>query len=168
MPNTLDDRSRKLIFYLYSILEVMRRDNTPTWELLVRTVSGKSAVVGLDDVFLLLSAEGGKDLRVHIERIEKISNPAFYTSGQVLRDVISGRYLLDKAINEGYIYVRGNIDDLLQMYYLVINTLTDANMNQAYLRLWLDFEETWKGGPATDHCWKLEEQLPEFGKGPAG
>ncbi|HSI69909.1 MAG TPA: hypothetical protein VK941_06740 [Gillisia sp.] len=140
----------------------MRRDQSHTWFLLVKAVNGKSAIIGLDDVFLSLTAHGAPDLQVIIKSALKTENPNFYTRGQVLRNIISGKYLLDKAINEGHIYVRGDINELLEMYNLVLNALLDGNVNGDFLTLWLDFVNNWKPEDAKNNCWRLEDQLPVF------
>lgn len=165
MPNLSDNRARHLIFYLNSFIEIMRRDHSPLWAVLVKTVNGKTATIGLDDVFLSLAAQGGTELTVTIKIINRVENPNFYSRGQVLKDIISGKYLLDSAINEGLIYVRGDLMDLLEMYYLVLNVLLEGNINLDYLRLWLDFENNWKSQSPEINCWKLEEQLPDFHPG---
>lgn len=164
MPNSLDNRKLQLISYLERLIEIMRRNQSPTWDLLVKAVDGKSAYVGLDDIYLFLSASGGRQLKVKIEIAEKIENPNFYTRGQVLRNIIAGKYILDKAINDRHLYVRGSLEDLLAMHHLVLNALVDGNINREYLELWLDFETNWKTGPKENNCWKLEDQLPKYRK----
>lgn len=162
MPNSLDSRRQQLISYLERLIEIMRRDHSPTWNLLVKAVDGKSAYVGLDEVYLNLSASGGRQLKIKIEATEKTKNLNFYTRGQVLRNIIAGKYLLDKSIKNRHLYVRSSLENLVAMHHLVLNALVGSNINRDYLELWLDFENNWKTGPEEENCWKLEDQLPEY------
>ena len=161
MQNSLDNRSGLLIHYLQRLIGIMRRERSTIWKLLVKAVDKKSAYIGLDEVYLSLSASGGNQLNVKIEVIEKIDNPNFYAKANVLKNIIAGRYILDKAIDDRKLYVRGSLEDLLNIYQLVNHALVGGNNNQEYLELWLDFESNWRSVD-NNNCWKLENQLPEF------
>lgn len=161
MPNLYDKRSELLIFYLQRFIEILRKENSVTWKLLVKAVNNKKAYIGLDEVFLVLSASGGNQLKVKMEVIEKMENPNFYADSNVLKDIIAGRYILDKAIHDRKLYVRGLLEDLLKIHQLVLHALVNGNKEREYLKLWLDFETNWKSRDKPD-CWKLENQSPKF------
>jgi len=162
MENSSDENTLKLINWLHTLVEIIRSHNTPTWELLVHTVNKKSAIIGIDNTYLSLSAKGGLKLKIEILPYKQIRNPDFYVATNSISDIIAGRFTIDKAINDGHIFIRSQLNDLLNLHYLVMNILADTPIKQDFLILWLDFKKNW-GIIESYEIYCIENQTPSFG-----
>ena len=162
MENSSDEKTLNLINWLHTLIEIIRSSGNPTWGVLVDAVNEKSAIIGFDEVYLSLSAKGGSKLTVEMFPSRKDRSLHFYSTSKTIRNIIAGRVTLDKAIVEGQIFVRSSLNNLLDIYYLVMNILSDSPTKKEYLMLWLDFEKNWRSDKIIEtYC--LEDQIPSFG-----
>lgn len=162
MENSSDENTLKLINWLHTLVEIIRSHDTPTWELLVHTVNNKSAIIGIDSTYLSLSAKGGLKLNIEILPYKQINNPDFHVTSNTIVNIIVGRYTIDKAINDGHIFIRSQLADLLNIHYLLMNVLADTPINQDFLTLWLDFKDNWQIKESYK-TYYIEDQTPSFG-----
>lgn len=160
MANLSGNKAQKLIFLLHSLIAVIKKNNTASWPLLIRAVDGKSAFIRFDDIYLFVSAKNIRQLQIDIYEVKPQKRVDFIITAEVAKAVISGQYLLDKAINEGMIFIRAPLEDLLEMHNLVLSILADGSIHQILLKLWLDFEKNWKTKKVD---WKLEDQISTYG-----
>src|SRR3982751_4322608 len=98
----------QLAEWLHRLVALLLAQGAGVAAQLTRTVAGRSAVLWLDDARLALSASRG-DAAAHVR-----------TSGDALREVIEGRFLLDAAVASGRLDVRANLPDLLAFHELVL------------------------------------------------
>lgn len=160
MGNSSGNKSQKLIFLLHSLIAVIKRNNTASWPLLIRAVDGKSAFIRFDDIYLYVSASNIRQLQIDIYETKPQKRVDFKITAEVVKAVISGQYLLDKAVNEGMIFIRAPLEDLIDLHNLVLSILADGSTHQLLLKLWLDFEKYWKTAKVN---WKLEDQISTYG-----
>ena len=143
MVNSANSSSELLTQWLHNLIEILRIQEGDTWQDLVLTVSGKSAVIELDGTQLQLLAEGENNLRIEIESVEQQAIN-FGSDAETLRDIISGRLTIDGAVAKGKMYVRGDLKDLLGIHKLVMRILADAAVNSQLQRLWEEFDQAWE------------------------
>jgi hypothetical protein len=114
------------------------------------TVVDRTAVLQLDDARLALSAarDPGGAIDVRIAPAEADADAHVRTRGDVLRDVIDGRALLDAAIADGRLDVRAALADLLAFHELVMLALALGPRSAALRALWAEFAADWPRGGA--------------------
>lgn len=160
MGNSSDNKSQKLILLLHSLIAVIRKNSTPSWPLLIQAVNGKSAYIRFDEIYLYVSAVDSRQMKIDIFEVKPQKQVDFIITADVVKAVISGQYLLDKAVNDGMIFIRAPFEELIEMHQLVLSILADGSTQQSLLKLWLDFEKNWKTEKID---WKLEDQISSYG-----
>jgi hypothetical protein len=148
--------------WLLRLVEILLEDGGQIADLLVRTTAGKRATIEIDDVRIgLMAQEAGRGITVEVRRADDTDPLNFQSSGETLRDIISGRVLLDTAIADGHVHIRAPLTDLLAMHELVMRTLASAASSRALRELWAEFDAWW---PRSDvACLPLAAQLPKHG-----
>jgi hypothetical protein len=148
--------------WLLRLVEILLAHGGHVAELLVRTTAGKRAVIEIDDLRIDLMAQAAdRGITVEVRRADDTDPLNFHSSGETLRDVISGRVLLDTAIADGRVHVRAPLMDLLAMHELVMRTLASAASSRALRELWAEFDAWW---PRVDvPCLPVAAQLPKHG-----
>lgn len=157
------ERHELLAQWLHRLVEILRDQGGATWSSLVLTVSGKTAVIDLDGTQLRLDADGGNQLQVHIEPLAEPHPVNFYSEAETIRDIISGRLTLDAVVANGKLDVRGNLQDLLGIYQVVMGILADSAINPRLQRLWEEFDHSWSRPLSSLPCQSLEQQRPYYG-----
>lgn len=160
--NEPKESQEKLAEWLHSLIEILRNQGGSTWKALVRTTSGKTAVIDLDGTQLQLCAEGGEQLQIQTEPIASSNTVDFRSTAEIIRDVIAGRLVLDTALIAGDIYVRGNIQELIDIHIVVMEIIADSAINLQLQRLWEEFDETWTRPSSLPTCQTLEQQKPVY------
>lgn len=145
MPNLSTSSSERLADFLQRFVDVVRKEEGFTWDLLVRSTSGRVATIDFDGCRLRLEADEGDVYRLVTSSADQDAPLNFRTDAATVRDLIAGQETLDRALVSGRIFVRGSLDDLLSMYQVVMNVLADAPRNAALRRLFHEFETTWPG-----------------------
>ena len=119
---------------------------------LLATVVDRQAVLRLDDARLALSATRAADGTGLVLQLAPAAADApahLQTRGDVLREVIDGRALLDTVITDGRLDLRGALPDLLGLHELVMIALALGARSAALRALWAEFDATWpRGAPA--------------------
>ena len=154
----------QLTEWLQSLVTLLLAQGTAIAEQLAQTVAGRSAVLLLDDARLAVSAsrdEAGA-LRVDIVPAEADAAAHVRTSGDALREVIEGRFLLDAAVASGRLDVRASLPDLLAFHELVLRALALGPRNAGLLALWAEFDRAWPGAPA--RCLPIDRQPARHGE----
>jgi len=164
MVNPLNNRHQQLAQWLNRLVEILRLQGGSTWRTLVSTVSGKKAIVELDDVRLQLQASESEPLQVRIEYPVESKFVNFRSDAETLRDVIAGCLILDRAIATGKIYVRGSILDLLKIHQLVMEIIADSPINPQLQALWNEFDRQWLRPSAPTQCYCLQKQQTPYGE----
>ncbi|GAB1544667.1 hypothetical protein NUACC21_73430 [Scytonema sp. NUACC21] len=163
MQSQSNDRHAQLAQSLHRIVEILRTQQGSTWRDLVQTVSGKTAVIDLDGIQLLLRASGGEQLQVESEYPVAVASVNFRTEAETLRDMIAGRLTLDTAIAQQRIDLRGSLEDLLGFYRVALSVLADSAINPQLRRVWTQFDQSWSRPSAPPLCLALEQQRPSYG-----
>ena len=154
----------QLAEWLHRLVALLLAQGAGVAAQLTRTVAGRSAVLWLDDARLALSASRGEAgaLVVDIEPAESDAAAHVRTSGDALREVIEGRFLLDAAVASGRLDVRANLPDLLAFHELVLRTLALGPRSAGLLALWAEFDRAWPG--ATSRCVPIDRQPARHGE----
>lgn len=160
--NEPSESQEKLAEWLHRLIEILRNQGGSTWKTLVRTISGKTSVIDLDGIQLQLRAETGEQLQIQTEPIASSNTVDFRSRAEILRDVIAGRLVLDTAVMAGDIYVRGNIQELIDIHTVVMEIIADSAINPQLQRLWEEFDEIWSRPSSLPTCQTLEQQKPSY------
>ena len=161
--NTSREREEKLIEWLHRLVEILRFQGGSTWNALARNVTDKTAIIELDDTRLRLRASGRDRVNVEIELEPESLAVNFRSTAETLREIIRGELLLDHAVSSGEIYLRGDLQDLLGIYEIVMGILGDSAINPQLQNLWNEFEHTWQSAIYPVPCRSLEPQKPTYG-----
>lgn len=158
------ERHAQLAQWLHSLVEILRTTGGATWEALVETVDGKTAIIDLDGVVLRVRAKGGEQLQV--ESAYPVTREAvnFRSNGETLRDAIAGKITVDAAVVSDKIYLRGNLQDLLGVHQIASGILADSAINPQLRRLWAQFDQSWFHSPSLPPSLALEQQRPSYGE----
>lgn len=148
----------QLAQWLYRLVDILRRQGGSTWQSLVRTVSGKTAVIELDGIQLHLQAEGEEQLKVGIQSLPERQSVNFCSDAETLRDIIAGSTTLDAAVMNGKVYVRASLPDLLGINQVVMGILADSAINLQLQRLWAEFDQIWSHPASRSLCRSLNQQ----------
>ncbi len=157
------ERQEQLARWLRLLVETLRLQGGPTWEALVKTVSGKTAAIALDESPLQVSAEGGDALKLRFEYAVPPHSINFRSDGDTLRDIVAGRLTLDGAVVNARIYARHNFEELLGMHEVVTRILADSATNPLLQELWLEFDSSWPSSTTGNRPSLLERQKPTYG-----
>ncbi|PZO44092.1 MAG: hypothetical protein DCF19_02465 [Pseudanabaena frigida] len=136
-------RSELLSSMLFELIEILRDRQGDTWAAIVRTASGKSATIAINDTRLYLQAEGGQELQLKITDADPDATNSFESTGETLRDVMFGRSSLDKSVASGKIFIRASFGDLLKIRSVVTAVLAETEFEPRLLNLWTKFEREW-------------------------
>ncbi len=164
MASTPIERERRLAGWLEALVQLLLAEGGPVRTALIATTLGKTAVVQLDDVRLRLTAlPDPEGIALDITRPEAGALPSFRCDAQSLRDIISGRRLLDALVVEDRLYVRAPLADLLAMYDLVLKSLASGPIHPSLRALWSEFDNGWPQGESPP-CSCLDGQRPHYGQ----
>jgi len=158
------ERPTQLAQWLHRLVEILRTQEGSTWRDLVRTVSGKTAVIDLDGIQLRLRASNSEQLQVESEYLVTQEPVNFRSEAETLRDVIAGRLTLDTALVAEKIYLRGSLEDLLGINQISMGILADSAINPDLRQLWAEFDELWWRPSSLPPCLSLEHQKPSSGE----
>ncbi|HAX75191.1 MAG TPA: hypothetical protein DCY88_04975 [Cyanobacteria bacterium UBA11372] len=157
------ERHAQLAQWLHRLVEILRTTGGGTWEALVETVDGKTAVIDLDGVVLRVGAFGGEQLQVESAYPVASTGVNFRSNSETLRDAIAGKLTVDAAVVSDKIYLRGNLQDLLGIHQIATGILADSAINPQLRRLWAEFDQSWSHPPSLPPCLALEQQRPSYG-----
>ncbi|GET41138.1 SCP2 sterol-binding domain-containing protein [Microseira wollei] len=157
------ERHAQLAQWLHSLVEILRTTGGATWEALVETVDGKTAIIDLDGVVLRVGASGGEQLQVESAYPVAQTSVNFRSNSATLRDAIAGKLTVDAAVVSDKIYLRGNLQDLLGIHQIASGILADSAINPQLRRLWAEFDQSWFHPPSLPPCLALEQQRPNSG-----
>lgn len=158
------ERHAQLAQWLHRLVEILRTQGGATWEALVETVDGKSAIIDLDGVVLRVGAFGGEQLQVESAYPVAQTGVNFRSKGETLRDAIAGKLTVDAAVVSDKIYLRGNLQDLLGIHQIATGILADSAINPQLRHLWAEFDQSWSRPPSLPPCLALEQQRPSYGE----
>lgn len=162
MPSTFTSEQRRLAGLLYKLVDVLRAEDGFTWQLLVRITTGRVGLMAFDDVHLRLEGVDGDAYSLDVQPGE--SGPLnLRTDPATVRDIVAGRLTLDRALVEGRVFVRGDLDDLRAVYQLALSILADGPRVPALRRLYESFDATWPKGAWPADPPPLEAQTPRHG-----
>jgi hypothetical protein len=130
----------------------------------VQTVSGKNAVIDLDEIQLLLRAKVGEQLEIECEHIQAAESVNFKTSSATVQDVITGRLTFDKAVAQQKILLRGSLQDLLDIHQVLLGILADSAINPQLRHLWTEFGQDWSDVSSVPPSLALEHQISSYGE----
>lgn len=164
MVNSFVNRYQLLAQWLYRLVEILRIQGGSSWATLVATVSGKTAIIKLDEILLQLWASAREPLQVQIEYPIESESFNFYSDAETIRALIAGQLILDKALATGQIYLRGNLRDLLGIHQLVMEILADSPFNPQLQELWEEFEQQWLTPPTSVPYYCLQQQQTIYSK----
>ncbi|BAZ50619.1 hypothetical protein NIES4103_32360 [Nostoc sp. NIES-4103] len=164
MQSQSQDAHIQLAQWLHRLIETLRTQQGSTWRDLVQTVSGKNAVIDLDDIQLQVRAQGGEQLQIECEYLEGVESVNFKTSAETLRDVITGRLTFDAAVGKQKIHLRGSLQDLLGIHQVILGILADSAINPQLRHLWREFEQSWLHLSSVPPCLSLEHQISSYGE----
>jgi hypothetical protein len=162
MVNLSRERQQQLKEWLEELVFLVRTQGGSTWDSFVLAVSGKSAVIELDDIPLQLQAHGGEQLEVEIEPLFDVSTVDFRSDAETLRAIIQGRLSLDAAVVIGKIYVQGSLPNLTAIYGVVMDLLADSAIHPELQDLWNKFDQTWLSASVSPLPATLEKQHPAY------
>ncbi|MEM9214345.1 MAG: hypothetical protein AAGD25_08355 [Cyanobacteria bacterium P01_F01_bin.150] len=163
MVNSSSNRQRQLAQWLQQLVKVLELQEGSTWRTLVATVSGKSAVIKLDDTLLQLQASAEYPFQVIIDYPPESAPVNFCSDAETLRDIIAGQLIVDQAITMGRIYLRGDLKDLLGMHKLLMEILADGPLNPHLQALWEEFDQHWLPASAST-AYSYLQQRPIYGE----
>src|SRR5688500_15799174 len=129
MPNMSADYEGLLVRWFTELVEIMRARGGPTWDLLVRTASGRSVTVDIDNYVVRLDGHAEPDFHVRAYGRQSPSAASFRIDRETLGSIVAGRLTVDGAIATGRIFVRASLADLLWAYLLTMNLLADTPSN---------------------------------------
>lgn len=91
MSQVSENRQQQLAKWLSDLVEVLRLQNNKTWETLVSTVTGKTAIIRLDDISLKIQASEDLPLELAIAPINSTPDKYNFTSdAETMRSIIAG------------------------------------------------------------------------------
>lgn len=163
MIQSSGNHQEQLAQWISNLVETLRLQNNSTWRTLVSTVTGKIAIIRLDDVCLQLEASNNTSLEVFITYPEEIERYNFMSDSETIRDIIAGKMTIDQALATNKIYLRGTLTDLQGMSQLVKEILADSPINLQLQRLWEDFNEMWFSSSSLS-CYSLDNQQTNYGE----
>jgi hypothetical protein len=154
----------QLAAWLHRLVTLLQEQGAAVAGQLAATVAGRRAVLWLDDARLALSASRGASgvLVIEIGPADGTEAAQLRTTGDALREVIEGRFLLDAAVASGRIDVRATLPDLLAFHELVVRALALGPRDPALLALWAEFDRAWPGSPL--RCLPIDQQAPRHGE----
>ena len=154
----------RLAAWLHRLVALLQAQGAGVAGQLAATVAGRAAVLSLDDARLALSASRDESgaLVIDIGPADGEDGAHLRTTGDALRDVIEGRFLLDAAVASGRIDVRAALPALLALHELVVRALALGARDPGLLALWAEFDRTWPGAPL--RCLPIDEQAPRHGE----
>jgi hypothetical protein len=165
MPSSSTDPGELLAHLLHRLVELLRRRDGFTWRLLVRATAGRTGYIDLDGHRLALRVDPGPPYALTVEPAPDGSAPLhFRARGAVILDILDGRTTLDRALDDGRIFVRAPLPDLLNVYLLVMNILADTPADAGLRGLYQEWERLWPYLPARIEPAPLERQRPGFGR----
>ncbi|HET7610825.1 MAG TPA: hypothetical protein VFK29_03450 [Rhodanobacteraceae bacterium] len=141
-PAAAETRLRDWLMRLAGLLQ---HSDVHTADLFRRVVAGRRAVVEIDAVRLLVQADDARPVTVDIGPAAPGVPATVRTSGDVLREIIDGRSLLDATIASDRLYVRAGLAELLAFHELVLHVLARAPREPALQALWAEFDAGWSG-----------------------
>jgi hypothetical protein len=153
----------QLTTWFNRLIDILREQQSSTWILLVRAVAGKDAAIDFDGIQFRLWATADEPLQVWSQALSDPESIDFHITAETFRDVITGRTSLDAMVASGQIYVRGNLNDLMQIHMVTMGILADSAINSRLQRLWEEFDETWLCPQVPPDCQTLEAQIPPYG-----
>jgi hypothetical protein len=154
----------QLAEWLQRLVALLLAQGHAVAEQLTRTVAGRSAVLWLDDARLALSASTDDAGRLAVDIVPAEADAVAHvrTSGDALREVIEGRFLLDAAVASGRLDVRAGLPDLLAFHELVLRALALGPRSAGLLALWVEFDRAWPGAPT--RCLPIDRQPARHGE----
>lgn len=157
------NNQQQLAQWIYNLVEILRRQNNSTWRNLVSTVTGKIALIRLDDVSLQLEASNNIPLEIFITYPVETNNYNFISDTETIRDIMAGKMTIDQALVTNNMYLRGTLIDLQRMSQLIKEILADSPINLQLQRLWEDFNDIWFS-PSSLSCYSLDNQQTNYGE----
>ncbi|MDJ0509953.1 MAG: hypothetical protein QNJ64_11940 [Crocosphaera sp.] len=151
----------QLAKWIYKLVEILRLQNNSTWRTLVRTVSGKRAIIRLDDISLQLEASHNLPIEVSINYPVETQSYNFISDSETMVDIIAGKITLDQALATNRIYLRGTLIDLRGISQLVKEILADSAINSQLQTLWKEFQERWNYSSSTSY-YSLDNQQTNY------
>lgn len=152
MSQVSENRQQQLAKWLSDLVEVLRLQNNKTWETLVSTVTGKTAIIRLDDISLKIQASEDLPLELAIAPINSTSDKYNFTSdAETMRSIIAGGLTVDKALVTDKLYLKGTLIDLQGISQLVKEIMADSPINLRLQRLWDEFDQLWPSQPPMDY-----------------
>jgi hypothetical protein len=126
---------------------------------------GKRGVFTIDGIGIWVLLEESPPWCISYGALTHPEEPHFASSSETLRRIVAGMETLDKAIETGGVYVRGNLADLLGMHRLVMSILADSPLSRRIFLLWLEFERLWHPVPAAPaRLNSLQTQRAAYGR----
>ncbi len=162
MVNSFINRHQLLAQWLYRLVEILRIQGGSSWAKLLATVSGKTAIIKLDDIILQLWASESKPLQVHIEYPIESESFNFHSDAETIKALIAGQLTLDKALATGQIHLQESLRNLLKIHQLVMEILADSPLNPQLQELWEEFEQQWLIPDALTPCYCLQKQQTTY------
>jgi hypothetical protein len=162
MTTNTRDYQDQLAELLRRLIETLRRKGGGTWQALVRLVSGKTIAIALDQTLLQIKAEGGDHLQLNFEYTVSREAIHFQINAETLRKIVAGQLTVDKAVAEGQIYARHELDEFLSTYELIMRILADSAINPELQALWKEFDQTWPRCDTENLSSSLTNQKPTY------
>lgn len=131
--------------WLMRLAGLLQHSDAHTADLFRRVVGGRRAVVEIDAVRLLIHADDARPVTVNVGPAGPDDSVTVRTSGDVLREIIDGRSLLDSAIANDRLHVCADLAELLAFHELVLHVLARAPRQPALQALWAEFDAEWPG-----------------------
>ncbi|HBC42863.1 MAG TPA: hypothetical protein DCZ88_13480 [Pseudanabaena sp.] len=143
MTISLSSRAELLSNLILELLEILRDRQGDTWAAITRLASSKSATIAIDDTRLYVQAEGDRQLNLKVAAADPEVDNSFESTGEALRNVMFGRFSLDKSVASGKIFIRANFGDLLKIRTVVSAVLADTDNEPRLQQLWERFDREW-------------------------
>ena len=143
MTISLSSREELLSSLILERLEILRDRQGDTWAGITRLASSKSATIAIDDTRLYVQAEGDQQLNLKVTAADPEVDNSFESTGEALRNVMFGRFSLDKSVASGKIFIRTNFGDLLKIRNVVSAVLADTANEPRLQQLWERFDREW-------------------------
>ena len=157
-------REAQLSAWLHRLVARLLAAGGPIAQQLVATVAGRGALLVLDDARLGLDAalDAAGALELHIVAAEADRPARVGTTGATLRDIVDGRRLLDAAVADGTLDLRGPLPELLAFHELVQMAIARAPGDAVLLTLWAEFDAAWPRA-AAPLCTPVDRQAARHG-----
>jgi hypothetical protein len=147
--------------WLVRLAGLLQHSDVHTADLFRRVVAGRRAVIEIDAARLLVQADDARPVTVNIGPAAPDDASTVRTSGDVLREIIDGRSLLDATIASDRLHVRAGLAELLAFHELVLHVLARAPREPALQALWAEFDAEWSGGQQC--CNRIDGQPARHG-----